>query len=132
MLAKGTWEDIAAGSELDFHSAGLAGPHRTLADNFPADGVGECPVLACENVHLRTDTALYTQTTTLHSRPLVARPLKSFSLLRTTRSRCRSAPTRALSSATPLQALTAMVQLARVFMTLRVSALTVVSVSSRP
>jgi hypothetical protein len=41
MLAQGTWENIPAGSELDFHSAGLAGPHRTLGDNFPADGVGE-------------------------------------------------------------------------------------------
>ncbi|ORY91722.1 galactose mutarotase-like domain-containing protein [Leucosporidium creatinivorum] len=39
MLAKGTWEKISAGSELDFHSAGLAGPHRTLGGNFPAEGV---------------------------------------------------------------------------------------------
>lgn len=41
MLATGELDEIKRGDALDFRSSGLAGPHRTLGENFPADGIGQ-------------------------------------------------------------------------------------------
>ena len=40
MLATGELKEIKKGDALDFRSSGLDGPHRTLGENFPADGIG--------------------------------------------------------------------------------------------